>query len=224
MGNLIVSRVSVLGSGKVSPLLTVIGNPDAQRPRRTGDDLTSEHDNLSRHAQSTTTIGSGSTVNGKGRLQVKGAEEPMDENISIKTSGFVVEAKGGFHKRYHVQQVLGKGAFGEVKLVLDSVTQQKRALKCISKAGFENLSEASISREIDVLSHLNHPNIIKLYEFYQDPENVYLITELCTGGELFDRIIKMKHFAEAKAAIVMRQLLSAVAYCHARKIVHRYLR
>ena len=144
-----------------------------------------------------------------------------DDNISIKTSGFVVEGRGGFQRRYEVQEVLGKGAFGEVKLVLDSVTQQQRALKIISKSCCENLNEVSISREIDVLAHLNHLNIIKLYEFYQDSENVYLVTELCVGGELFDRIVKMKHFTEAKAAVVMKQLLSAVTYCHERKIVHR---
>ena len=83
------------------------------------------------------------------------------------------------------------------------------------------MNSSAITNEIQVLKSLDHPNIIKIYEFYQDDKNYYLITELCSGGELYDRIIKMKNFSEAKAAQLMKQVLSAVTYCHNRKIVHR---
>ena len=74
------------------------------------------------------------------------------------------------------------------------------------------------------MKQLDHPNIVRLYEFYQDDLHIYLITEFIEGGELFDKITKVKIFSEQDAANVMRQLLQAVHYCHIRKIVHRDLK
>lgn len=54
---------------------------------------------------------------------------------------------------------------------------------------------------------MDHPNVLKLYEYFEDQKNVYLITELCTGGELFDRIIKEEFFAEKVAAKIFKQIL-----------------
>ena len=65
---------------------------------------------------------------------------------------------------------------------------------------------------------------MKIYEFYQDKLNFYLITEYVAGGELFDKISEVKSFREDEAATIMKQLLSAVVYCHNRKIVHRDLK
>jgi calcium-dependent protein kinase len=70
----------------------------------------------------------------------------------------------------------------------------------------------------------DHPNIIKVHEFFQDEKHFFIVTELCNGGELFDRIIKSHHFSERKAAETMEQILSAIVYCHDRQIVHRDLK
>ena len=89
------------------------------------------------------------------------------------------------------------------------------------------LSEGGLQKffaEVDILRSLDHPNILKLFEFYEDGRNYHLVTEMCTGGELFDRIIEKGHFNENIAALVMHQVLSAVNYCHANKIVHRDLK
>ena len=77
---------------------------------------------------------------------------------------------------------------------------------------------------MEILKNLDHPNIVKLYELYQDEKFYYLITEFLPGGELFDRIQQSKHFSESKAAKLMRQVMSAVAYCHEKSIVHRDLK
>eukprot|EP01057_Protomagalhaensia_wolfi_P005603 Protomagalhaensia_wolfi_Nauph_80__5602@NODE_635_length_2175_cov_19_288390_g474_i0_p1_GENE_NODE_635_length_2175_cov_19_288390_g474_i0NODE_635_length_2175_cov_19_288390_g474_i0_p1_ORF_typecomplete_len434_score69_11Pkinase/PF00069_25/2_6e65Pkinase_Tyr/PF07714_17/5_4e36EFhand_7/PF13499_6/5_5e12EFhand_7/PF13499_6/1e16EFhand_8/PF13833_6/4_2e06EFhand_8/PF13833_6/1_1e05EFhand_8/PF13833_6/8_7e09EFhand_1/PF00036_32/2_9e03EFhand_1/PF00036_32/6_2e05EFhand_1/PF00036_32/9_4e09EFhand_1/PF00036_32/0_037EFhand_1 len=74
------------------------------------------------------------------------------------------------------------------------------------------------------MKSLDHPNIIRLFEVYEDEKHLYLIMELCTGGELFDRIIKSGHLSERYAATIMRQVFSAIAYCHSLNIMHRDLK
>ncbi len=70
----------------------------------------------------------------------------------------------------------------------------------------------------------DHPNIVKLYEFFGDSKYYYLVTEFVEGGELFDELQRRKVFSEQTAANIMRQLLSAIVYCHERKIAHRDLK
>lgn len=74
------------------------------------------------------------------------------------------------------------------------------------------------------MSKLDHPNILKVYESYETEHHLFIVTELCTGGELFDRIMGQKTFKEGRAADIMRQILSAVVYCHEHGIVHRDLK
>ena len=78
--------------------------------------------------------------------------------------------------------------------------------------------------EVDILRRADHPNILRLYEFYEDDRHYHLATEYVAGGELLDFIIKSKMLSEAIAANFMRQILSAVAYCHEHNIVHRDLK
>lgn len=71
---------------------------------------------------------------------------------------------------------------------------------------------------------LDHPNIIKLYETFEDARNVYLVMELCEGGELFDRIIEKQHFSEKEAREIFKQIAQGLAHCHANHICHRDLK
>ncbi len=146
-----------------------------------------------------------------------GAETGRGPNVGISLSLLVPEGRGEVHKRYRTDKVLGKGTHGEVRRVVEVATSRIFAMKVIPKG---DNPEASVN-EIEMLKKLDHPNILRLYEVSQDNDNYYLITEYCSGGELFDRIAEVKHFTEGSAASIMRQLLSAVAYCHSRKIVHR---
>ena len=85
-----------------------------------------------------------------------------------------------------------------------------------------------LMREVNLMIKLDHPNIIKLYEYYENDKNIYLIMELCTGGELFDRIVENTEngiqYTEKQAANLFRQMMDAINYCHKNGIVHRDLK
>lgn len=71
------------------------------------------------------------------------------------------------------------------------------------------------------MKKLDHPNILRLFEIFNDDKRYYLVTELCTGGDLYDEIKNRKTFDEKDAAIIIKQILEAVSYCHANYIMHR---
>lgn len=77
---------------------------------------------------------------------------------------------------------------------------------------------------MNILKTLDHPNIFKIFEFYQDKNNFYLITEYLEGGELFDYISQRKTMNEEVVMLIMDQLISAVHYLHKKSIVHRDLK
>ena len=83
---------------------------------------------------------------------------------------------------------------------------------------------AQFLSEINILAQLDHPHILKLYEFFEDDKNFYIITELCTGGELFDKIIEKEFYTEHEASKVFKQFMLGINYCHSNGIVHRDLK
>jgi calcium-dependent protein kinase len=144
-------------------------------------------------------------------------------SVKIKNTAesFVTSNTKTFTDVYTVEESLGSGAYGEVKKVIHKVTGQERAVKIFRKENYSDLSYAKIKKEIDILRELNHPVIIKMYEYFEDNSNVYIVLEKCDGGELFDQISKKKCLSENLSAIICKQLFSAVAYLHDKKIVHR---
>lgn len=81
-----------------------------------------------------------------------------------------------------------------------------------------------ILNEIQILKDLDHPNILKMYEVFEDEKQYYIITDICQGGELFDEIVARGKFSEIDASVIMRQVLGCINYCHKNKIVHRDLK
>lgn len=99
-----------------------------------------------------------------------------------------------------------------------------RAIKIIDKAYQSKEEQEKLINEVQILRTIDHPNIIKVFEFYQEPQRFYIVTELCQGGELFDYILDQGHLTEAKAAVIMQKITSALMYCHQHNIMHRDLK
>tara|TARA_B110000971_G_scaffold176816_1_gene182390 strand:+ start:56 stop:352 length:297 start_codon:yes stop_codon:yes gene_type:complete len=97
----------------------------------------------------------------------------------------------------------------------------KQAIKVIKRTSLGPEDESALRSEVDVLQSVSHPNIVKLFEVFDCTTNFYMVMEVCAGGELFDRIVDKEHYSEDEAKNAIRQIASALAYCHERKIVHR---
>lgn len=124
-------------------------------------------------------------------------------------------------QKYDVKAVIGKGSFSKVLRVENRVTKQTNALKMIEK---RTLERSRYETELRVLGQVRHPNIVTLYEIFETNTKMYLILELASGGDLFDRIYQKGRFTEKNGKCVIRMLLSAVAYIHSSGIVHRDLK
>jgi len=101
-------------------------------------------------------------------------------------------------------------------------TEHKVAIKVIQKSKLKPSEIESIRQEVAILQRLDHPNIVKYYETYDDVKYLYLVMELCSGGELFEKISeKPNHFSEKEAAVIIEKLLKAIIHCHSQSIAHR---
>eukprot|EP00930_Biecheleria_cincta_P003939 TRINITY_DN104842_c0_g1_i1.p1 TRINITY_DN104842_c0_g1~~TRINITY_DN104842_c0_g1_i1.p1 ORF type:complete len:500 (-),score=114.80 TRINITY_DN104842_c0_g1_i1:114-1613(-) len=154
------------------------------------------------------------------------AEKQANRRSSSSKGGSkasVFETNGKVSDHYVVNKKrVGEGSYGYVSQCKHKETKVVRAVKTISKAAVKNAE--ALKTEISVQKSLDHPNICKLYEAYDDHRNIYLIIELCTGGELFDRIIEVGHMGEKDAAIVMQNMLRAIYYMHSNSYTHRDLK
>ncbi|KAJ7317154.1 hypothetical protein JRQ81_003316 [Phrynocephalus forsythii] len=124
---------------------------------------------------------------------------------------------------YEFREVLGTGAFSEVVLAEEKSTQKLVAIKCIAKKVLEG-KESSIENEIAVLHKIKHPNIVALDDIYESGGQLYLVMQLVSGGELFDRIVEKGFYTERDASQLIRQILDAVKFLHDLGVVHRDLK
>jgi len=142
-------------------------------------------------------------------------------------SFFVLKNGGRPGSTYEPVQKLGEGAFGVAHLVRDKRTETLRVLKTINKVQSQ-VPPAQLEREIRNLKACDHPNIIRLFEYYEDYENIYLIMERAAGGELQKALQEQRnkgmHLPERWVATIIRQCLQAIAYVHSMGIIHKDLK
>lgn len=132
--------------------------------------------------------------------------------------------KTKFTDDYKVLKKLGSGTFAEVFLVQNKSSGAFECAKVIFRKLFRNVSTSDILNEIKTLAELDHPNIMKIFCYYETEKHYYILSEFLSGGELFEHISKAKRFTEFEAAKYMEQILKAVAFLHEHGIVHRDLK
>ncbi|SNX83724.1 related to SNF1 - carbon catabolite derepressing ser/thr protein kinase [Melanopsichium pennsylvanicum] len=126
--------------------------------------------------------------------------------------------------QYILQQTLGAGSFGKVKLATHSLTGHRVAMKIINRRKISSLDMGGrVKREIQYLKLLRHPHIIKLYEVITTPNDIIMVIEYA-GGELFQYIVDRGRMPEPEARRFFQQVICAMEYCHRHKIVHRDLK
>jgi serine/threonine protein kinase len=115
------------------------------------------------------------------------------------------------------------GSFAVVKKVTHKKTKKDFAVKIIKKKNLNAEELATINDEVDILQKIDHPNIVKLFEIFDTSKFLYMVLELLTGGELFERIVQKGSFTEKEASIVIRDIGLAIKYMHEQGVVHRDL-
>ncbi|KAK8449385.1 hypothetical protein SEVIR_7G209500v4 [Setaria viridis] len=127
---------------------------------------------------------------------------------------------------FHLERKLGSGQFGTTYLCTERATGLKYACKSVSKRKLVRRADVEdMRREITILQHLSgQPNVAEFKGAFEDADSVHLVMELCTGGELFDRITAKGSYSERQAAAVCRDVLTVVHVCHFMGVMHRDLK
>lgn len=192
--------------------------PDASSHKGSGKEANSR----SSSKISTSTKGSSTrskvSVNSKGEVKSK----HLSENIVGDKSGRDINEFYDLDKA----SVLGTGVSGSVRTCIHKKTHIQFAMKTLNKRNLKPEKLMQVHSEISIMAQLDHPNILRLFEFFETEHEIFLIVELCKGGELLDRLHEqMGHrYSERTACKLVYTMLSAVRYCHANNIVHRDLK
>lgn len=156
------------------------------------------------------------------KSEKKNLQRDPGKRETVSKKDFIRLVKGSLTTYYEILQKIGEGSFGQVKIVKHKISSNKRVAKTLLITPEFNTEK--LLEEANILKNLDHPNIIHIYEIIADSRSVNIIMEYCTGGELFERIRKMKKFSETTAASYLTDIVLAIKYCHEANIVHRDLK
>jgi calcium/calmodulin-dependent protein kinase I len=143
------------------------------------------------------------------------------KKVFDKVSRFLT--KDHVDKHYELKQELGSGNFSIVRKGVNRLTGEEVAVKIIEKKRVGQKKEM-IQTELDILQKVKHPNVVELKEMFETPTHIYLVMEIVTGGELFDRIVDRGSFSEQDACRIAKEILESVEYLHSLGIAHRDLK
>lgn len=139
--------------------------------------------------------------------------------INMNTIGEPME---DFFEKYELtSEVLGKGSYAEVRLAKSIATQESFAVKIMIKSEMDQGDIDDMRREVEILKNLNHENIVKVYDYYEDAQLVYIVMEYLSGGELYKNIEDLEDYTEKDTRDIIITLIHALKYCKDRGIAHR---
>ncbi|KAK7915631.1 hypothetical protein WMY93_011392 [Mugilogobius chulae] len=125
-------------------------------------------------------------------------------------------------ENFEIGRPLGKGKFGNVYLARERQSKFILALKVLFKKQLEKAGvEHQLRREVEIQSHLRHPNILRLYGYFHDASRVYLILEFAPKGQLYSELQRCGRFSEQRSATYIVELADALKYCHSKNVIHR---
>ena len=149
-----------------------------------------------------------------------------DDNLNSNKETFLLKSNGTLAKKYLKLKDIGKGTYSKVFTVQNKSNFKVYCCKEILKSKIVDLSK--FKNEINILSKVEHPNITRFYEIFEDERHFSFILEYCNGGELFQKIIqkisKGETFSEKEAVPIFKQLMSAISAAHSQGICHRDLK
>ena len=122
---------------------------------------------------------------------------------------------------YKIERTIGKGSFATVRKCKNRATGEYFAVKILSKRKMAPEDKASLQQEIDIMKQIDHPNIVKMIDFFEDEGHYCIVMEMMQGGELFEQILNREQFSESEAREAIKSIIDAISYCHSLNIVHR---
>jgi tRNA A-37 threonylcarbamoyl transferase component Bud32 len=137
---------------------------------------------------------------------------------------FIHSIYGSIEDTYQVGEIIGQGSSSTVRRCVHIDTKIERAIKTIAKNSLSESQRLTLHEETEILKSLDHPNIVKIIEVVEDDTKLNIVTELCSGGELFEKLMTFSSFSEQTAAKIMYQLLSGLIHIHENSILHRDLK
>ena len=146
----------------------------------------------------------------------------IEMSIPVFQESLITQNFGNPEKYYKKVRNLGSGSYGTVYLAKNNLKGNLVAIKVIEKIPANIIDDMEIKNEINILKSLSHPNIVKIFEFFDNALNYYIVTEFCKKGELFEYI--NNRYSENQLAVLFYQVFSGLCYLHEKKILHRDLK
>ena len=151
----------------------------------------------------------------KSKILEIGSLPILQQNMKVSKETLIKISHEPLSQNYSIVGEVGSGSYGTVKRVRHKKLGEVRAMKVINK------KTENAQTEVDILRKICHPNILNVFEIYEDTKKFYIMSELLEGGELFEAIAQQGSFSEADAAKIMKQILNAINYLHSKNITHR---
>ncbi|KAL0426621.1 UNVERIFIED_CONTAM: Calcium-dependent protein kinase [Sesamum latifolium] len=147
-------------------------------------------------------------------------------SVGLQVDSVLRTKTGHLKEHFNLGHKLGHGQFGTTFLCVERKTGKEYACKSIAKRKLLTQEDVDdVRREIEIMHHLSgNPNVVSIKGAYEDAVAVHVVMELCTGGELFDRIVKRGHYSEKKAAELTRTIVGVIETCHSLGVMHRDLK